>query len=402
VSEADPVGAAAGERPPAGPAHRMRIMLFVHALNGRGIAQVAARVAEETARWGHEVVLVGGSSTAEMPPPEDVEVVDLGRGQHRTWRTIPALRATIEQRRPHGLFAHGNGPSRAAVLATRGLRSRPFLVTVEHNHYSSYAWRWRRVRDVANRALLPRADRIVGVAPEIVEDLEQLFPGVRGRTAVVPPPLTRWDQLDELARAPVAHPWFVDGEVPVVTSVANLHPRKDPVTLVRAMVLVNRRLATPVRLALIGRVSDAALGREVTAVAAEGGIAEQVALLDFQENPLAFVARSTVFALTSRNEGLPISLLEALALGIPVVSTDCLSGPRYLLDGGTFGELAPVGDAAAVADGIVRVLGDPQRRAQLRADGPRRVARFTPAQVAADYLRLLDVEGGLEPVREGP
>jgi glycosyltransferase involved in cell wall biosynthesis len=402
VNEPDPASSVTGEAARTAPATPRRIMLFVHALNGRGIAQVAARVAEETARSGHEVVLVGGSSTGGMPPLEGVEVVDLDVGRHRTWRAMPALRSVIAQRRPHALFAHGNGPSRAAVLATRGLADRPFLVTVEHNHYSSYAWRWRRIRDVANRTLLPRADRIVGVAPEIVDDLEQLFPGVRGRTAVVPPPLTRWDQLDELAREAVTHPWFVDAEVPVVVSVANLHPRKDPLTLVRAMVLVNQRFGTPVRLALIGRVSDARLEREVDAIAAAGGIGDRVALLGFQGNPLAFVARSSVFALTSLNEGLPISLLEAMALGIPVVSTDCLSGPRYLLDGGAFGELAPVGDAAAVAEGILRVLQDPERRHQLQADGPRRVAGFTPAHVAADYLRLLDVDAGPDTVRSGP
>jgi glycosyltransferase involved in cell wall biosynthesis len=374
---------------PPEPVAPRRIMLFVHALNGRGIAQVAGCVAEETARRGHEVVVVAGSTSGERSPLRDVEVIDLGADASRTWRTIPALRSTIRELRPDALYAHGNGPARAAVLATRGLRARPFLVTVEHNHYSSYAWRWRRARDVLNRALLPRADRVAGVAPEIVEDLEALFPGVRGRTAMVPPPLTRWDQLATLAEAPVAHPWFADEDVPVVVSVANIHPRKDPETLVRALADVNGRSSTPVRLALIGRPSDPVLQRRLAAVAAEAGIGQHVAFLGFQDNPLAFVARATAFVLTSRNEGLPISLLEAMALGVPIVSTDCLSGPSYLLEGGAYGELAPVGDARGVADAILRVLEDPARRRQLQEDGPRRVARFTPARVADDYLRLL-------------
>ncbi len=368
----------------------MRVMLFLHALNGRGIASVVTCVAEGAAASGNQVVIVANSVVAGAEPHTAVEVVDLQSSERHTAPGIPGLRRAIRKHRPDVLYAHGNGPARAAVLATRGVARRPYLVTIEHNHYSTYPWRLKPIRDLANRLLLPLADRVVGVAPEIVEDLEDQFPGVRGKTATIPPPFTRWNRAVELAQAEVAHPWFREVELPIVVSVANIHRRKDPETLVRAMVRVNQRSPTPARLALIGEHSDPQLAARLTDIAREGGIGEHVALLGFQANPLAYVARSSLFALTSRNEGMPISLLEAMALGVPIVSTDCPSGPRYLLEDGMYGELAPVGDVDGIADAILTVLNDPQRARRLGQQGTARVERFTPERITEDYLGLVE------------
>jgi glycosyltransferase involved in cell wall biosynthesis len=368
----------------------MRIMLFVHAFNGRAICDVASCLAEQTALAGHEVTLVAGTAEKGVSRPAGVRFVDLRTSSTRTWDGILRLRKVVRDFSPHALFAHGNGPARAAVIATRGLRDRPVVVTAEHNHYSSYPWRFRRVRDAMNRLLLPQADVVTGVAPEIVADLEELFPGVRGRTAMVPPPLTRWDRIAELAGAPVEHPWFEATDVPVVVSVANIHPRKDPETLVRAMVLLNERAVHRVRLVLIGRNSDPVLHAKLMRLAADGGIAKDVEFLGYQANPLAYVARASAFALTSLNEGMPIVILEAMALGTPVVSTDCLSGPRFLLQDGAYGELAPVGSPEGVAAGLLRVLEDPDRARCLRETGPKRVESFAPARIARRYLELVE------------
>lgn len=368
----------------------MKVMLFLHSLNGRGIASVVTCVAERAVADGHRVVIVANSVVEGVEQGTGIGVVDLRSSERRTVPGIPGLRRAIRRYRPDVLYAHGNGPARAAVLATRGLTGRPYLVTVEHNHYSSYPWRLRPIRDVANRLLLPRADRVVGVAPEIVEDLEDLFPGVRGKTSTIPPPFTRWSRAVELAQEDVPHPWFREGELPVVISVANIHARKDPATLVRAMVEVNEHSPTPVRLALIGQPSDPELAARLTDIAREGGIDAHVALLGFQANPLAYVARSSIFALTSRNEGMPIVLLESMALGIPIVSTDCPSGPRYLLQDGQYGELAPVGDVDAIAAAILRLLNDPEHARRLGQQATARVERFTPQRITQDYLDLVE------------
>jgi glycosyltransferase involved in cell wall biosynthesis len=375
-----------------------RVVHLVYALNRRTLAAVATVLAAEKQELGCEVTVLAVKGKVEaglaregaVPPGVHAELV----GQDSTWRTsgaVPAVRAAFRRLEPDVVFAHGNGPIRAAVLATVGWAGRPRVVGIEHNHYSSYAWDMPRTRKLVNRLLLPRADAIAGVSGGVVDDLELTFPALAGHVELLPPPLTRYADIARLAAEPADHPWF-DDDVPVVTTVGHVHPRKDHRTLVRAMARL-RDNAGPraARLVIIGSAG----GSEAAAVRAlvdELDLTSQVALLGEQSNPLRFVARSTVFALSSRNEGMPVSILEALALGIPVVSTDCPSGPRWILEDGEKGLLVPVGDHLALADAILRMLGDADLRHRLSAWGPARAADFSPATIARRYLATAGIE----------
>ncbi|HUG86502.1 MAG TPA: glycosyltransferase, partial [Euzebya sp.] len=115
-----------------------------------------------------------------------------------------------------------------------------------------------------------------------------------------------------------------------------------------------------------------------------------IALVGERTNPLPYVAAADLFVLTSRNEGLPVALLEAMGLGTPIVSTDALSGPRYALQDGRGGLITPVGDAAALASAIDRMLGDPTLSGRLAAISRKRADDFSPAHVATQYLDLAD------------
>ncbi len=373
-----------------------RIVHFVHALNGRTLAVLAGVLAGEMHGDGHDVTLlaVNGSLDAQsLPHGVTADIL----GDESTWRTsgaLPALRRALKRRQPDVVFAHGNGPIRAAVVATRGWRQRPVVVGIEHNHYSSYDWNLRPLRDVVNRLVLPRADVLAGVSGGVVEDLQATFPPLRGRVALLPPPLTRYHDLEWLAAEPVDHPWFGD-RVPIITTVGHVHPRKDHRTLVRAIARV-REVAGPdaARLVIVGEATGPEAER-VRALVADLGLDDHVDLVGAQANPLRFVARSTVFALSSRNEGMPVSILEAMAVGVPVVSTDCPSGPAWILEDGTRGLLAPVGDSAALGDALLTMLGDPGLRRRLGVWGRQRAADFSPAGIAGEYLALSSVPLGV-------
>jgi glycosyltransferase involved in cell wall biosynthesis len=374
----------------SGPDQPLHILHVLHAYNGRTIAEVVAVLAGEMADRGIEVTIAATVRTPEAGDvPPGVRLVDLGGSLRRTVTALPALRRLLARTQPTAVFAHGNGPTRAAILAARPLRRRPRVIGIEHNHYSSYPWNLRRVRDTVNRLVLPRADVIAGVSGGVTEDLARTFPVLDGQLTVLPPPLTRYGRLEALAAEPVDHPWYAD-DVPVVVTVGHVHARKDHRTLVRAMARV-RDVAGPeaARLVVIGgdRSEEAV---HVRALIDQLGLEASVRLLGVRSNPLAFVARSTVFALSSRNEGMPVSILEAMALGLPIVSTDCPSGPSWILEGGAHGLLAPVGDATALGDALIRMLADEQLRQRCGAWGRARAADFSPAAITDRYLELAE------------
>jgi glycosyltransferase involved in cell wall biosynthesis len=105
----------------------------------------------------------------------------------------------------------------------------------------------------------------------------------------------------------------------------------------------------------------------------------------FVDNPLAFMGKASLFVLSSRFEGLPTVLIEAMACGTPVVATDCPSGPREILEGGELGGLAPVGDARALASAIGQSLDNPVTAERLRG----KAEEFTVDRAVDRYLALL-------------
>jgi glycosyltransferase involved in cell wall biosynthesis len=190
----------------------------------------------------------------------------------------------------------------------------------------------------------PKADVVVAVSDGVREDLE--------RTAGLRPGLARTiyngvdtDRIEKLAAEPVDHPWLTsDDAVPVVLTVGRYKPQKGHETLLRAFARIReRRLA---RLLILGEGKDRA---KLEALVAELRLGQDVNMPGFAANPYAFMARADLFVLSSNWEGFPNVLVEALAAGCKVVSTDCPSGPGEVLDGGRWGSLVPVADPEALA-----------------------------------------------------
>ena len=191
--------------------------------------------------------------------------------------------------------------------------------------------------------------------------------------------------LDRKARESPPHPWFDDRPCPVILAIGRMKKVKDFSTLLRAFarLLVQR----PARLIVLG---EGRLRPSLQSLAWELGIAERVDFPGFQENPYAFLAKADLFVLSSRHEALPTVLIEAMACGCPVVSTDCPSGPREILEDGRLGPLVPVGDTEALAKAMARVLDEPPSRDLLRE----RASFFSVERAVERYERLLLGEDG--------
>jgi glycosyltransferase involved in cell wall biosynthesis len=169
----------------------------------------------------------------------------------------------------------------------------------------------------------------------------------------------------------------------VVLGVGRLVAQKDFPTLLRAFARV--RAERPARLLLLGEIKKAKRYRALQELIAELGVADDVRLEGFVSNPLPYMKRSAVFALSSAWEGLPGALIEAMACGCPVVSTDCPGGSAEILQQGALGPLVPVGDDAALADAILALMDEPTDPERLKA----RAAEFSLDASVDRYLEVL-------------
>lgn len=240
-----------------------------------------------------------------------------------------------------------------------------------------------RLAPLLKRLVYPLADEIVAISEAAGRDIVEFVGVPADRVTTIYNP-TYTDAVLEGALEPVEHPWF-DQDVPVVTSVGRFAVQKDFETIVRAFALL--RETHRARLVLVG---DGDRRASLESLAADLGVQADVAFVGYQDNPYPYVARSDVFVHSSHYEGLGNVIIEALALGTPVVATDCPNGPREILVDGDGGKLVPVGDAQAMRDALAATLDDPGRsRRELAAawDG---LDRFTPGAVAERYLGLLE------------
>lgn len=245
-------------------------------------------------------------------------------------------------------------------------------------------WPWQRRRAFARlRARYARADLLLAISHDLAVQMAGLLEVPAARIAVVRNPafdpaiLTR-------AAGPAPHPWLADPAVPVVLGIGGLRRQKDFPTLLRAFAALRARL--PARLIVIGEGPQRAA---LETLARSLGVADEVAMPGFADNPYAYMRHASLFVLSSRWEGSPNVLTEALALGTPVVATDCPSGPAEILDGGRIAPLVPMQDPAALAEAMARVLAAPPAPARLQAA----VANYHVERSVEGYLQALQLTG---------
>jgi glycosyltransferase involved in cell wall biosynthesis len=200
------------------------------------------------------------------------------------------------------------------------------------------------------RHFYPWADEIVAVSKGVADDLTLTTGLPREKIQVIYNPVVTPDMLKE-AQTPLNHPWFASGEPPVILAVGRLTKQKDFSTLIRAFSLVQQQYKA--RLMILGEGEERPL---LNRLIQELGLENGVIMPGFVSNPYAYMSRAAVFVLSSAWEGLGIVLIEALAVGTPVVSTNCQSGPSEILDNGKYGRLIPVGDIQAMAKAILNTL----------------------------------------------
>jgi len=363
--------------------HSDRIALLIHDLRGGGAERVVLKLAKGMIEAGRRVdlVLVRAQGAYADQIPAGVRVIDLDKSN--VFKAVPALARYLREEKPRALLSNLTHVNVAALIAKMIAGGQTRIAVTEHNQLSVKASSWTSWRNWAVYHLAPHlyhlADEVVGVSQGVADDVARFARLGPNRVKCIYNPV--YDEtLVEASNKPVEHPWLRPGQLPVVLAAGRLHRQKGFDVLLRAF--ATARLTTPCRLIIMGEGEER--GR-LEALIEKLSLGQHVSLMGFVQNPYAMMSKASAFVVSSRWEGFSVVLLEALACGAPVVSTDCASGPSEILDRGRYGVLVPVEDDQALASGIIAALG------QSRGGSVGRAQTFSTEAATRAYLQALEV-----------
>jgi glycosyltransferase involved in cell wall biosynthesis len=307
-------------------------------------------------------------------------------------RYLPSLIQYLSRERPDALIVAGTDYNLIALWAKRLSRVSTRVVVSERNSMNavinSYStddkWRWRYTTKLVAEAY-PSAHAIVANSRGVAVDLVKCTGLPLDNVKVIYNPIVS-DALREKALQPVNHPWFAPGSPPVILGVGRLHPQKDFATLIKAFARL--RSKRDARLVIIGGDRKSGERDNLLSLAERLGVSKDLDLPGFAANPFAFMAKASVFVLSSQYEGCPNVMVEALACGCPVVSTRCPHGPDEILEDGRYGTLVDVGDDENMAEAIAATLDQPPNPDDLQ----RRAANYGFGPAVDMYLQCIQLE----------
>ena len=401
----------------------LRIAILSPSLMGGGAERTTLRVAAELIRRGHEVDLVLKRLLCDYPgeTPPGLRLLYLMKPDaadaseaHRALPVTPEPLVPVPypfqvrfprlslapalSRRQLPLLSTGNSPQWAAAIAAYLDRERPdalLAMQIPSVVAASVAVARRRLKTVGTvnsavatgrpgclhraRRSYPFLDATVAVSRGLADELTEAVGVPPGRVHVIHDPVVSANLVPD-SRRPAGHDWLDRPDPPVVLAAGTLKESKDFSTLLAAFAKLVAQRA--VRLVVLGK---GPLLSRLRSEAEALGIAGHVDFPGFVQNIYAWMAKASLFALSSRNEGLSGALIQALACGCPAVSTDCPFGPAEILEDGRWGELVPVGDAKALSEAMARTLDRPPPRQALR----KRASAFGVDQAVTRYEELL-------------
>lgn len=358
-----------------------RIAILLPDLRPGGAERMRVQMAHEWLARGCEIEFVLRQAQGELLSlvPEGATVVDLGAERFRNafWPLVRYLK----ERSPDVLLAAMWPLTTLSLVAAQLARYKGRVIVSDHTTLSHSPQTDTPVRKVIFRSTVrttyPWAVARIGVSKGVCDDLAELaglprsmFTVIHNPAAVKPAPATN-------GASPLC---MSNGSVKQVLAVGRLGPEKDFGLLLRAFDKLRHRI--PSHLTILGEGGERS---SLEALVDELGLDGMVSLPGSVLDTSPFYSAADLFVLSSRFEGFGNVIVEALSHGVPVVSTDCPSGPREILCDGRYGILVPLGDAAALAEGMVRAIKEPMESGELRA----RAADFHPARIADEYLRVM-------------
>lgn len=357
-----------------------RIAFFLPDLRIGGAEHMMAVIASALAQRGYQVdfVLVRAEGGYLEKLDKNVRVVDLGCSS--TYSCLPALSLFLRSAKPEVMISALDLTNLFALIA-RNLSRQPTKLYIRLDNTQSQIKRdpiKKALERMLVNAFYPSADGIIAVSKAVAEDFVQYLHTRPEHLTTIYNPILNKDIYEKM-KEPLTDAWFKDKQIPVILGIGRLNPQKNFELLIKAFARVRENKST--RLMILGEGPE----REPLEKLVKGlGLTEDIALPGVVSNPYQYLTNADLFVLSSNYEGLPTVLVEAMACGCPVVSTDCPSGPREILDGGRYGRLAPVGDTQSLADAMLNTLDEDKPAAD-----PAWLKQFDENLIVDQYVQLV-------------
>jgi glycosyltransferase involved in cell wall biosynthesis len=343
------------------------IAFFLVNLDGGGAEKVMLSLANGFAAQGLKVDLVLVQLTGEYLSLISPQVRVVNFDHPRLITSLPLLVKYLQQNRPKLLISALEDPNTLAIIAKMLARVPTRVVVTVHNHLTRYSTQSKELKRKLTpwfvRWLFPFADEIVAVSQGVADDAAKVSRLNSTKIKTIYNPIFTTDLIAKF-QEPIDCDWLLDDRIPVILGVGRLSKQKDFATLIRAIAIVRKQY--PVRLIILGQGEELS---QLTSLATELDLINNVAFLGFVANPYAYMSKAKMLVMSSVYEGFGNVLVEGMLAGIPVVSTNCESGPSEILANGKYGNLVNVGDAGSLATAIIDTLEYPPDPDILRKRG---------------------------------
>lgn len=368
-----------------------KVAFLLHNIDSGGVERVAINLLKELVKYPISIDLVlfekQGNFLNEVPP--EVRIIDLSStNTGRLRRTFP-LAKYIRQEKPSVLVASLVQFNVIAILAKFISFIPLHVLVVEHLSFDSLENTLKdnpREKIVflnqLRRTFYPKANVVAAVSQGLARAMEKGLTMKDGIVKVLYNPVL--DQsLVSKSQAPVEHPWFQAGQPPVFLAAGRLAPQKDFLTLIKAFAIFRQKHVA--RLMILGEGTER---QQLEAEISLLSLSDDVSLLGFTNNPYAYMSKASAFILSSQFEALPTVLIEALACGCQVISTDCPYGPNEILMNGKYGQLIPIGDAQELSNAMEKVISTPIDPNLLKL----RAHDFNVKNAVLEYLKAMNLD----------
>lgn len=324
-----------------------------------------------------------------------IKILDMDAG--RIIFALPKIISYLKKERPKIILATDEYTHLMSLISSTLAGGRTKVVLRVGNIFSILFKQYKRRRDklipFLAKIFFKRAYKVIAVSHGVAEDFQKLFKIDSRKIEVINSP-KRLDFIKEESQKSPGHPWLEKKDKPVILAVGRLRFQKDFEGLIRAFAEIKKEIDS--RLIILG------VGREqkkLEQLVKDLNIEDFVSLPGFSHNPFAYMARCDVFILSSRWEGLPNTILEAMACGAPVIATDCNSGPREILAPGTnfgkrisegleyveYGVLVPIERPEFLREAIKIFLSDGQMRGKYVQKSRERSLDFDAKKIFQKY-----------------